>query len=234
MQIISTSAPIPILELKRKFTEDVHFDINYGESKFKGKALLMYLGNLNIGADLLVDNDGDMAELVSSYLSLPVMYLNDALIGIIVNLLLIRNGLLGVVPLDADAFIKDNSDLLDIWQDRLDMLPLYASRCLLGDKFEVNVGDFKSVDETTLGINWIHCINHPAMAMYYSLNRPLRYSKYWFDEPTFAGKSLYNHFESPDNVLYISAATIFQPEFQPEFEKLVKDHDVAFLELMKE
>lgn len=233
MQVITTSAPIPILDIKRKYTEDVHFEVDYALSKFKGKAFLTYLGNLNIDADLLVGSEEDMVELVSSYLTLPVMFLNQSLIGIIVNLLLIRHGLLGSVPFDPDKFLAEHGDKLDIWQDRLDILPLYAARCAMGEKFEVGPDQFPGVDETAQGINWIHCIKHPGMAMYFSMERPLRYSKYWFDEPTFAGRNLYTHFESPDNVLYISAATVYLPEVQEEFKALVADHDQEFARLLQ-
>lgn len=233
MEIVRTTAPIPVLEMKRKFTEDLLFEVDYTNSKFKGMAFLTYLSNLDIETNLLVEDEDSLRELVGAYLNLPVMLKNESLIGLVVNLLLIRNGLIGSVPFDPDLFFEEHGDKLDLWQERLDMLPLYAARCIMGEHFVVEEGEYLGVDETVRGINWIHCVNHPGMALYYSLNRPYRYSKYWFDEPTFAGKNLYTYFESPDNVLFVAAATLHQPEFQPEFQQLVSGYDEQFVQLMQ-
>lgn len=232
-QVITTPAPIPILELKRKFTEDIHFEIEYSKSKFKGKAFLTWLSNLKIDVDLLVENDDDMIGLVAAYLELPVMLYHEALVGIVVNLLLLRNGLIGSVPFDPVAFEEQHGALLDLWSERLDCCPVFAAKCLIGDSLEIVADQWPTVDETTSGLNWVHCLNHPGMALYFALERPLRYSKHWFEEGVFAGKNLYHYFESPDNVLFVSAATAFIPEMQADFQALTQAHDVLLPALLE-
>ena len=232
-QVITTPAPIPVLELKRKFTEDVHFNIEYSKSKFKGKAFLTWLSNLKIDVDLLIESEEDTMELIAAYLELPVMLYHEALVGVIVNMLLIRNGLIGSVPFDPTVFEERHGVLLDLWSERLDCCPLFAALCVTGDSLEINAEQWPTVNETTSGINWVHCLNHPGMALYFAQERELRYSKHWFEERVFAGKNLYHYFESPDNVLFVSAATLVSPESHEDFKSVVQAHDNLLPELVQ-
>jgi len=233
MQVITTPAPIPVLELKRKFTEDLHFEIQYNESKFKGLAFLTYLSNLKLEVDLLVAGEEALMELTAAYLKLPVMYRQESLVGIVVNLLLIREGMPGSVPFDPQVFFETHGAALDLWAERLDCCPLFAARCVAGDHLQLDEAAWPGVDESASGLNWVHCLTHPGMALYFAKERPLRYSKHWFEERVFAGKNLYHYFESPDNVLFISAGTLYFPEFQPEFAQIVQAHDAALPALLE-
>lgn len=232
MEVIATKAPIPILELKRKFTEDIHFEINYSEGLLKGKSFLTYLSNIKIPADLLLENEEDLMELTAVYLDLPVLYKQDSFVSIIVNLIMIRNDLPGSVPFDPDAFIAKYAEKLDRWEQRLDMLPLYGARCLLGDNLVIDE-DTLGVEESVVGINWVHCIGHPALSLYLSREKPSRYSKYWFDEPVFAGKNLYHYFESVDNDVFTTASTIHLPQNKKDLFEIFDRFENILPELSK-
>lgn len=232
-EVITTPAPIPILTLKRKFSEDLHFEIEYSKSKFKGKSFLTYLSNLKVEVDLLVDGEADLMELTAAYLEVPVMFYQEALVGIVVNLLLIREGLPGSVPFDPQAFFEAHGAALDIWAERLDMCPLYATRVLIGEEVIGDPALWPGVDETASGLNWVHCLNHPGMALYFAQGRPVRYSKHWFEGRVFAGKNLYHHFESRDNVLFAIIGALHEPELHEGFVGLMKTHDQLLPELLE-
>jgi len=233
MNYIDTTAPVPISDLKRRFSEDVEFRIDYHNSKFKGPVFLTYLSNLAIDFSLVVANDEELAELTREYLKSPVLLKFPLMVSFIMNLIMLRNGLPGSVPFEAEPFLEEHGELLDLWEKRLCMLPLYATFCLDREKF--NPDDFEQdADDSVMGINWVHCIDHPACEILLGMGKVCYYNKHIFSKHMFAGKSLYEYIGERHNSVFYTLVMAVCPEIDHEFAKLGEEVERHLSTLMLE
>ena len=131
MNIVETSAPIKIEDLK-KFFEDktTFFFIDYAQSTLKGEKLLVYIGNLDIPCDIKLTSKEDTLELISAYLESSALVNIPFLEHAAISLLLQRKGILEKVNTD---MIEELKPQLDKWTEKLDSLPLY-NMCTIQDE----------------------------------------------------------------------------------------------------
>ena len=139
MEIINTTAPISIEELKKYFVnKDTKYIIDYKNSKLKGLKLLTYLSNLDVPCDIQLDiTDPEFIDLLKDYLTCPFIVNIELLELATIHLLFHAKDMIKEVPPNAlivssimSKFVIDNADIINKWVNILDSLTLY-NICLL-------------------------------------------------------------------------------------------------------
>jgi len=204
---LTTCAPIPIVDLKRKFTEDIEFIIDYKNSKFKNKVLITYLSNLDLKCRLMLENQDESLELVVAYMHHPALAKIDDLLDVVINILLYHTNHPCLLSFDPSDFIEANIDIINVWLRRIAALRLYAFFTDSSvDREFFNKWPVTPDDENMAGINYVHLIAHPLFHLLID-DIPLEamtYSPFHFNEYVFSGKNLYTYFAVPQNPLYMA------------------------------
>lgn len=217
--VITTVAPIPVTDLKRKFTESVQFHIDVDSSRLKNTALITYLSNLNINARLVFKSEEGMFELLTAYMNSTVLVSIFDLEDLAINVILYATGKPYLLPFDPQFFVEENFAIIETWVKRIDSLPLYALHCHPETKDEVL--KYPEDDDVSLaGINFVKLIAHEAFPVLcigieeedYNWNRQ------FFNEYCFAGSNLFTFFEHRDNPFFIAMLSKEAPE---QFAKVI-------------
>lgn len=205
MNLINTSAPIPIQELK-KFFEDktTYYVIDYATSTLKGSKLLTYLGNLDLPCDINADTgSAEFAELLSSYFHHPLITNIPLLEQETIKVLLERKGL---VDFGYSEFIKQNSEIIDRWSNILDSLSLYNLYTVNAPELKEYVESFPKNDtSTTEGINFVSILKHQEFYEFYNVvDQPgLQYYSTYFSQNMFKGSTLYAYWANENNPMFL-------------------------------
>jgi hypothetical protein len=220
MNVIETTAPISIDNLKQYFTDKTTvFVINYKDSTLKGAKLLTYLSNLDIPCDINFENcsSSDCFDMLKEYLNSSMIVNVASLERVIINILHQAKGL---VPVTDKEFIEDNKEILNKWISKLESLTLYNMYIVKDDAFKEFVDSFP-VDETKemVGVNFISLLKHKS---FYSLYRntdqkQLKFYSHYFNEYVFKGKNLFSYWANENNPLFLLTYGIA--------EGLVKDNE---------
>jgi len=208
MNIINTSAPIVIDQLKEYFTnkESTSFLIDYQNSKLKGSKLLIYLSNLDIPCNIVIDTDSDeFLDLISSYLRSSFIVNIESLEKITIEILLRFKGLSDDDTYD--TIIENNRDILNKWSSILDSLPLYNMLTLNIDEFNefVEQATAPEVDDSLSGINFVSILKHENFYNFYetwSIDQASYYEDI-FNSYMFKGKNLFSYWANPNNPLFL-------------------------------
>ena len=206
MNIIETTAPISIDNLKHYFVDKTTFYvINYKDSSLKGAKLLTYLSNLDIPCDI------DFKECpLSEYHDILKDYLHSSMI---VNVSALENAIIniihqakGLTPVLDNQFIKENKEILDKWISKLESLTLYNMYIVKDNPFQEFINSFQ-VDETKemVGINFISLLKHKELYSFYQnveQNR-LKFYSHYFNEYVFKGKNLFSFWANENNPLFL-------------------------------
>lgn len=222
--VIKTTAPIPVADLKRKFTETVQFHIDVDESRLKNNALITYLSNLNIDVRLLFKSEDVMFELLKAYMNSTALVSIFDLEDLAINIILCATGKPYLLPADPTTFIQDNFETIELWVKRIDSLPLYAMHCVPATADEV----LKYPEDTTeslVGLNFVKLIEHPQfpVACMGIEEEDYNWNKQFFNEYCFAGSNLFTFFESMNNPFFIAMLSTEAPE---QFAKLTGEMEV--------
>lgn len=205
MNLISTTAPIAIQELK-KFFEDKNtfYNIDYKNSTLKGAKLLTYLSNLDLPCDIEVDTDTDeFKELLACYLHHPLITNIPLLEDKVIDLLLEFKGIEKVGYAD---FIEQNKGIITQWSNVLDSLVLF-------NVFSVNSPELKEYAQsfpindtsTTEGINFVSILKNPKFYEFYLVvdDNNLQFYKNYFEQNMFKGSSLYSFWANQHNPMFL-------------------------------
>ncbi|MNQ10545.1 hypothetical protein D3C85_233860 [compost metagenome] len=214
MEKISCTAPIGLAELKRKFTEEVEFEIDYDNSRFKGKTLITYLSNLDITVRLKLSDPVEAQKLVADYLTMPAMVKIADLEDLAMNLVLAYNQKPYLLPFDPTDFLVANQPVLEMWTRRLFSLPLYAMYSM-GQEYRDAVHTYpEDKDDNVIGLNFVHLIKHPLFAVLLEnmTEEKWTWNKTFFNEYVFAGNNLFNYFAVQDNPLFIGLLALQDQE----------------------
>jgi len=208
--VIETTAPIPADKLRRKFTENVEFHIDYSAGKYRGKQLINYLANLNIKVRFKLTDQQDALDLVKDYLNHPGMAKIDDLIDIVMQLML---GLLGrpnKLTFDPTTFAAENQAILMTWFRRVASLPALALWVNPKVSREAIEAIPKDADASLPGINFVHLIAHEMFPLLVEAipQSAWNVNETFFKERLFGGNNLFYYFAIPENPLHI--ATISQ------------------------
>lgn len=223
--IVETVAPIPLDVLKRKFTEDIEFHIDYEGSKLKGKVLITYLSNLKIKCRLILKDPEITLSLIEEYLSIPVLVDMPDLADHVMNLLLDYTGKPSLVKGDQSAFYNRNFEMLDKWVNRLYMMPLFALYCM-GEQYHEYVESFpKDEDDGIAGINFVNLLRHPMFSLMLEGVEEQSYSwnPTFFKEYIFQGANLFHYFADKNNPLFMGVLAVQGPESFAAFSQALND-----------
>lgn len=229
MNIVETTAPIKIEDLKRFFEDKTtFFYIDYSQSTLKGEKLLIYIGNLDIPCDIKVTTKEETVELISAYLQTAALVNIPFLEKAVISLLLQKRGILELVNVD---IIEELKDQLNKWSEKLDSLPLYNMYTIQDDSIKKWVIEEHEEDEedSVDGINFVSLLKHDNFYDFYRVEeyKPKYYSAY-FNKNMFKGNNLYYYWANDYNPMFLLTYAIASGEIDTEeYIKAVKESEEA-------
>jgi hypothetical protein len=216
MNIIETTAPISIDNLKKYFADKTtFFIINYKDSALKNTKLLTYLSNLDIPCDVNFKDcsEKECFDMIKDYLNTQTIVnipsLEKATIGILQQTK-------GLVPIVDKDFIEENKEILNKWISKLESLTLYNMYIVKDETFKEFVNSFP-VDETKemTGVNFVSLLKHQNFYSFYQNTNQshLKFYPYYFNEYIFKGKNLFHYWANENNPLFLLTYGIIEGLF---------------------
>ena len=201
MEIIKTTAPIALDELKKYFAnKDTAFLIDYGNSQLRGAKLLTYVSNL----DLPIDIDNVDFELLKEYFH-SISLLNAPSLEIAAIKVLFEYKGLTDDGTYRD-FIKDNAEIIEIWARKLDSLTLYNLYTVASEELKDYAQSHPNNNTDSLvGINFVSLLKHEVFYLWYgSINSDtLEFYSRYFNDYMFKGKHLYSFWANENNPMFL-------------------------------
>jgi hypothetical protein len=231
MNIVETTAPISIEQLKKYFVDkNTFYSINYRESNLKGSKLLTYISNLDIPCDINFAECSyeEFYNMLEDYLQSTMIVNVNSLEQAIINILLQTKDIIKKQDIE---FIQKNEKILNSWIEKLDSLTLYNMFIVSDPVFNQYVNTFPCDDDTSLsGINFVSILKHTdTYTLYQNIDESkLKYFKSYFNEYMFKGKSLYNFWANENNPLFLLTYGIAEGNI------LGKNYILALNETLKE
>ena len=216
MNIITTTAPIGLEDLKKYFNDKtVSYVIDYDNSKLQGAKLLTYISNLDLPIDIQFNPKSESGkELLKAYLESTFMVSAPALELAALQLLFeYKFGNLN------DEFVEQNREILDIWIRILESCTLYNLYSISDDTFKEFVRQHPEEKfEVFKGINFVQLLKHPGFYFFYESidQNNLRFMPEVFDNYMFKGKNLYNFWANENNPLFLLTSAIASGEVTGE------------------
>jgi len=211
-KVITTTAPIAIEYLKEYFADkETTYVIDYAESELKGEKLLVYLGNLDLPADIKFETSEDLEEMVLAYASSTFIVNIRSLELAMLNLLL-KNEI--GFPLTDELQV-----LLDHWSVRIKSLLLYNLHTVNLEEFNTFVDAAPKDDTDSLvGVNFVSLLKYEELGQIIvnddnNLDECINYTKY-FNDYMFKGKNLFSYWANPNNILFLQTWSIGSGERQ--------------------
>lgn len=201
MEIINTTAPIAIEELKKYFVnKETFFVIDYENSDLKGQKLLTYLGNLDLPIDI-VNFDLNLVQdyfLSTNLVSIPS--LEEIAISILFEFKKISE------TNDYQEFIETNNEILELWKSKLDSLTLYNLYTIQTSDFQNYVESFPKNNTNDLkGINFISLLKNESFFEWFKIidEDTLSFYETYFNDYMFKGKNLYTYWANENNPMFL-------------------------------
>lgn len=206
MNIITTTAPIGLEDLKKYFNDKtVSYVIDYDNSKLQGAKLLTYISNLDLPIDIYFDPNSESGkDLLKCYLESTFMVSVPSLETATLDLLLTAK----FEPISdvENTFIKENSEIINHWTTVLESCTLFNMYCIDEETFK----DFARQHpeerfEVFKGINFVHQFKNPNFYLFYETidDKNLKFLPQVFDEYMFKGKNLYSFWSNENNPLFL-------------------------------
>lgn len=201
MQVIETTAPISIEELKKYFAnKETFFVIDYAASELKGQKLLTYISNLDLPVDV-VNYD---SEFVKEYFHSSALVNLNTMEMEAIEILFEYSKLIATE--NYTDFINDNKEILEVWKKKLDSLTLY-------NMYTVDVPEFKDYAtsfptnnlESLEGVNFISLLKHEVFFEWYKNidESTLEFYNKYFNEYMFKGRNLYSYWANENNPMFL-------------------------------
>ena len=211
-KVITTTAPIAIEHLKEYFADkETAYVIDYANSELKGEKLLVYLGNLDLPADIEFETKEDLEEMILAYASSTFIVNIQSLEIAMLNLLLENE--VGI------ALTDELQGLLDHWSVRIKSLLLYNLHTVDLEELN-NFVDAAPKDETDslVGVNFVSLLKYEELGHIITgdgnnLDECMIYTKY-FNDYMFKGKNLYSYWANKNNVLFLQTWAVASGERQ--------------------
>ena len=248
MERIFTTAPIPMSLLKRKFTEDVEYVLDYSKSAYKNREFITYLSNLDTKCRLSLPDQKEALELAIAYMHSTMLTSIKDLEDIVVNLLLAYQGqpnFLAMTYDDARDLFKENKEIFDVWIRRLHSTILYAHYV----QHEINEeGELVRIESEELskcqvdeddrlgGINFVYLLDHelfPLLLQKADFNN-LSYNVKIFNDYMFKGANLFNFFANENNPVFIAITAKDDPEALLEISSAMEGECAVLPALFRE
>jgi hypothetical protein len=233
--VIETTAPIPVSDLKRKFTEVVEFHIDVDSSRLKGTGLITYLSNLNIAARLKFTDPVVMQELMVAYFHSTVLVTVKDLEDLAIHVILAATGKPHTLPFDPVPFIAANFEIVETWIKRLDSIPLYALYCRPDLRAEV-ASYPEDEDKGMHGINFVKLMGHDLFeAVCFGIEEgDYNWNKMFFEEYCFAGANLFTFFANRNNPYFMAILLLDDHETLNKIIGQVTHFSEEIVQTMKE
>lgn len=225
MNIIETTAPIKIEELKKYFADkETFYVIDYEASDLKGAKLLTYLSNLDIPSDIKLSKSSPLFnELLLEYLNTPFLVNIPMLEKETIRLLLEYKK---VAVFGYADFITANKELLDKWASILDSLILFNTYCVNSDEYKDSIRQMERYDNNyVIGANFVSLLKYEDFYDFYTTidSKNFKYHEAYFNNYMFKGKNLYNFWANTSNPVFIMTWAATAEEFD----------SVGFIEAVK-
>ena len=204
MNVIQTSAPIKLEDLKKYFEDKTtFFVVDYSQSTLKADKLLVYLSNLDIPCDIKLPVGDDLQELITCYLTSNFIVNIPSLEKITISLLKQHKELLEVENQELLSILKPH---LDSWTSKLESLAIYNMYIIDDDSLKQWVTTEHETDDTTSldGVNFVSLLKNQDFFDFYQrmITVPKYYSGY-FNEYMFKGYNLYNYWANENNPMFL-------------------------------
>lgn len=232
MNVIETTAPISIEELKQFFVnKETLYDIDYHNSKLQGKKLLTYLSNLDIPSNINLNScDRETKlQLAKDYMEFQMIVNIPSLEYMIIKIIEESKGLFNHGYLD---FIESNTELINSWISKIDSLTLYNMYIINSQECQEFALSFENCDTDELaGVNFVSLIKHQE---FYSLfekidTEKLKFYTKYFNEYMFKGNNLYSYWANENNPLFLLTYGIAEGIVEGNTYNLAKQQTVEEL-----
>jgi hypothetical protein len=227
MDIIETTAPISIENLKKYFSDkSISYIIDYENSSIKGKKLLTYLSNLDLPIDIIWKETDEYYELLQDYLEFQMILNVESLELKVIDLLLQHKNIIEVQNKD---FIENNKKIFEIWESKIDSLTLFNMYIIEHDEFKQFVNSFP-IDETESleGVNFLSLIKHQELYETFQNvdQEKLKFYKNYFNNYMFKGKNLFHYWSNENNPLFLLTYGISENLFSNQDYINAKNKDI--------
>ncbi|MNO14048.1 hypothetical protein D3C76_36880 [compost metagenome] len=221
--VIETVVPIPMLTLKRKFTENVKFIIDYDNSKYKGSVLITYLTNLGINCEIKFSSLEAKLGMLKDYLHITSMVKLPEMEDLVINLLLAASGKPYSLPFNPVAYIDEHRDILEVWMQNVCMVPVYALQAHAAYKAEVEQYD-EIPGESLSGINFVRLLDHPLFPVLIGgiPKEDWCWNRMFFNEYCFGGQNLFYYFAVQNNPYFMALLALDSPDKAVAFEQVAR------------
>lgn len=219
------TAPFTVDVMTLQFTEpDTELAVDYTNSRLKGQALLVYLGNVNLKCHLSLSSFEEVFEMVKAYLHSPSLVSLPELEDLTAQFLLAARGLPCQLNFDVRPFLKENEWIVNVWLKRLGSLNVYAVACMQDETGKEWAQQFPEVEfELPQGINFVNLIKNDAFILLVTPRteedkKDWAYCKTLFNDYIFKGKNLFHFWAVEENPMYV--ASVVTLESKVDFAKL--------------
>ena len=233
MNIINTTAPISIEDLKKFFSDKTSFFIiKYKDSSLKGSRLLTYLSNLDIPCDIDFEGCSELEcfDMIKDYLHSAMIVDISSLENAAINILHQAKGLINVHDKN---FIEENQEMINKWVSKLESLTLYNMHIIKDESFNQFIESFeKDESKELIGVNFISLLKHETFYSFYQNidhNRLKFYTNY-FNEYMFRGKNMYSYWATDKNPLFLLTYGIAENLIDGNAYNLAKQKTIQELE----
>lgn len=218
MNIIETTAPIKIEELKKYFTDKSTFYlIDYDASELKGAKLLTYLSNLDIPSDIKLDKESPLfKELLVEYLNSPFLVNIAFLEKETIRMLLEYKQ---VAKFGYEDFIKENKELIDNWACILDSLILFNTYTIDDEQYKTDIKKMERFDDNfIIGANFVSLLKYEDFYDFYTTidNKNFKYHDVYFNNYMFRGRNLYSFWANTSNPVFLITWGAITGEFDSD------------------
>lgn len=218
-KVITCKAPLELEEIKSFFDDpSVVFHIDYSASSIKGNVFLTYLSNLDIPAEVLLDNSSpqEKEELLNSYLSsklivnLPSFALNVS--QIILEAAGVDCAYRIINPIwnleQRKALISKLNSQIERWITFLSSSSIYMLTSCKELEEEYNFkSHYRCVEDIDfVGYNVVNMFSVPAFTEFlFSVpcKGEILYFKHQFEDYMFKGNNIFHYFCTPENTMHI-------------------------------
>jgi hypothetical protein len=232
MNVIETTAPISIEELKQFFAnKETLYNIDYYNSKLQGKKLLTYLSNLDIPSDINLNScDRETKfQLAKDYMEFQMMVNVPSLELMIIEIIEERKGIFNH---GYEDFIESNIELIDSWILKIDSLTVYNMYIINSQECQEFAQSFENCDTDELsGVNFVSLIKRQE---FYSLferidTEKLKFYTKYFNDYMFKGNNLYSYWANENNPLFLLTYSISEGIVDGNTYNLAKQQTVKEL-----
>ncbi len=206
MNVVETTAPVSIDNLKKYFTDKTtFFVINYKDSTLKGSKLLTYISNLDIPCDISFKDcsNEECFDMIKDYLNTSMIVNVPSLENAVIAILHQTKGLMPVIDKE---FIEQNREILNKWISKLESLTLYNMHIIKDDAFKQFVDSFPVDDTKEMnGVNFISLLKHKNLYSFFqnTNQNSLKFYSHYFNEYVFKGKNLFSYWANENNPLFL-------------------------------